>query len=78
MCCVGDNYIIHSTSLDSTFVLFDSTQVLSVVNESDEELGDQMLSDDFGGVRNEGESLAEQWFVDADEEEFAEISNELV
>lgn len=33
-------YVLHFTSLDSTFVLFDSTQVLSVVNESDEELED--------------------------------------
>lgn len=34
-----DCYIIHTASGDSTFVLFDSTQVLSVVGDSDEELG---------------------------------------
>lgn len=76
-----DCYILHSTiskSTDGTFVLFDSTQVLSVLNYSDEELEEQMVSEYFGRVRTERDSLAQKCFVDAADEEIPKICNQLV
>lgn len=55
-----------------------STQVLSVVNDSNEILDDQMVSEDFTGIRNESSSFARECIVDADDEDLADISNDLV
>lgn len=37
-----------------------------------------MVSAGFDGIRNEDDSLAQPSFADADDQELAEISNELV
>lgn len=68
-------YILHATIFDSTFVLFQSTQVLSVLNDSDEELDDEIVSEDFGGIKIKGDSFAQQGFADADDEKLAVIRN---
>lgn len=64
-------HILYSTSLKSTFILFDTTQLLRVVFDSDEELDDQMISENVGGIQNEGESLTQMCFIDAIDEELA-------
>lgn len=75
---VTDCYIVHSTSLDSTYVLLDTTKEYSIVNNNGMELEDQMVSVDFEGIQSESESLGRQCFVEVDDEELAEISNEMV
>lgn len=59
-------------------MLLDSTQLRIVVDESNGEVDDPMISDEFGGLRRVGDSLAQQCFVDVDDEELAEISNKMV
>lgn len=39
---------------------------------------DQMVSEDFCGIRDKGDSLAQQCFVDDNDKKLAEISNELI
>lgn len=58
--------------------MFDSPQVLSVVNDSIEELNGEMVSEDFDGIRNEGDSLSQRYFVQANDVELAEICCETV
>lgn len=70
--------ILHSIGLDSTSVLFEITQELRSVNESDEELTNQMVSEDLVEVRNECHCIAQRCFVDAQDKELAEASNEMV
>lgn len=74
---VADCYIFHSTSLENTFGLFDSTRLLNVVHDRVEELGDEMESEDLGKNQNEDNSLAQKCFVDGDDERIADISNEM-
>lgn len=68
MGCVLDCYILHSTILERNFILSDSTQVLSVVIKNDEELKDQIFPKEFGGIRSEVGSHAQQCFVNSDDE----------
>lgn len=75
---VMDCYLLHSFCLYITSVLIDRSQVLSVLNDSNEELDNQMVSKDFGGTRNEGASLAQQGFVDANDEESSGTSHKMV
>lgn len=58
-------YILHSTGFDSSFVLIDYTNVLSAVNDSDEELDDQMLYENFGGIQIKDDYLGQKCFADA-------------
>lgn len=57
--------------------MFDITQVLSIVNNSDEGLMDQLASEAFGAIGKEGDYLSQHWFVDNDDEELVESSNEI-
>lgn len=72
---VTNCYVRCFTILKRTFLPFHRTLVVSVVINSDEKLNDRMLSEDFGAIQNEGDSLAQQCFVEADEEEFVKIGN---
>lgn len=70
-------YILHSTSFDSTSVMFDRRKVLRVINHNYEELDYQMILEDFGEIRNEGSSLAQQCIFKADDDELVVVSNEM-
>lgn len=71
-------YIVRSTGLNNIFGLFDSTQVLPVVNNNEWWLEDQNEFEKSGAIRNERDAIAQQCFDDADEGKCAELTNELV
>lgn len=59
-------------------MLFGSMQLFSVVNESDEIMEGQIVSKDSAGITNEGDHLAQQYFVGTNDEELPEATNDLV